>query len=48
MTRLARLTAYLTSTVAVLAWSHAAVGADFLLSPEPMEDGSQMRKTFGG
>ncbi|HWA20397.1 MAG TPA: hypothetical protein VG757_15540 [Devosia sp.] len=38
MTRLARLTAYLTSTVAVFAWSHAAIGADLLLTPVPMEE----------
>jgi hypothetical protein len=38
MSRLARLTVYLTSTVAAFAWGYSAHAADLLLTPEPMAE----------
>ena len=38
MSRLARLTVYLTSTVAAFAWGYSAHAADLLLVPEPMAE----------
>ena len=38
MSRLARFTVYLTTTVAACAWGYSAHAADLLLTPVPMEE----------